>query len=793
MPVYPMTQSTIPPKSQVPLATGIQLAIPKGHVATISSHENPSPREPLVCPGILDPAYADELVLLVGNLTDKPLVVDPRVPIAFIHLLAVDDIAGLAPCGSLRDLGLPDPSIHVALPPLDENLAPSDHAEALALLEEYADLFSEGPHDFGLLKGTSHHLELEDSRPFRSQPYQKSKVEEAQVAIELRQLLDAGLLQPSKSPWASPLLLLRKKDGGHRVVMDYRRLNSITKKDSYPLPRIDDSLRVLGGSKYFSAMDLASGYWQVDLSPEDREKCALISSEGLFEPTRMPQGLCNAPATFQRAMDNILGDLKMSCVLVYLDDITVFSRTFHEHLTHLRLVFDRLRNAGLKLKPAKCSFFQSEMEFLGHRVSRDGIAPLPGKVDAIRQMSTPASLRDIQVFIGMVGYYRQFVPHFAELAEPLVRLLTKDTPFVWGEEQESAFRALTEALATSPVLVHPDFDKPFILFTDASDVAVGAILAQHDDNKVDHPIAYYSKTLSKAERNYSVTERECLAVLLAIKQFRPFLYGTHFTVVTDHSSLKWLQQMKDPDGRLARWALKLQHHDFTIEHRAGAIHQNADGLSRLPPIAFLSPEDDRLFDLLGRPDLWHLEPAAVQARLKEMSTATQIKDGLIYKQVNSAWLPYIRPSARTDAIMEGHTQIGHGAVRKTHEWLRSRCYWEGMVDSIQQTLESCLICRSHAGPNPKFKHDIPSPDLPFHVVSIDMIGPLPTAIGGHRYILIAVDHLTKWVEASSAASATSKNVATFLLKFLFARHGSPRVLLSDNGLNFTSQPSHQTL
>lgn len=193
------------------------------------------------------------------------------------------------------------------------------------------------------------------------------------------------------------------------------------------------------------------------------------------------------------------------------------------------------------------------MEFLGHRVSQEGIAPLPGKVDSIRKTSTPASLCDIQVFIGMARYYQNFISHFAELAEPLVRLLTKNTPFYWGEEQESSFRALIKALATLPLLVRLNFDKPFIMFTNVSDVAIGAILAQHEENKVDHPIAYYSITLSKAERNYSVTKLECLAVLLTIKQFRPFLYGTHFTVVANHSSLKWLQQMKDPDGRLARW------------------------------------------------------------------------------------------------------------------------------------------------------------------------------------------------------------------------------------------------
>lgn len=788
MPVYSMTKMIVPPKSQVTVPSGIQLNINPGVVALVSGDPDPSPREPLACPGILDPGFQGELIILVGNLTDNPLVIDSKKPIAYVHLVAIDDFADVRGCGFLRDLGLPDEEgVYVTLPSIGDGLTGDEKVSATKLLEEYADLFSSGPHDFGLMKGTKHELTLENQSPFKAQPYRKSKVEEAQVAVELKQLLEAGLLQPSKSPWASPLLLIKKKDGGHRVVMDYRRLNSITKKDSYPLPRIDDSLRLLGGSQFFSAMDLASGYWQINLSKEDREKCALISSEGLFEPTRMPQGLCNAPATFQRAMDNLLGDLKMTCVLVYLDDITVFSRTFEEHLQHLRTVFQRIRDAGLKLKPSKCAFFKNEMEFLGHKVSREGILPLPDKVTAVRKMSPPKSLRDIQVFLGMVGYYRQFIPHFAELAEPLVYLLHKDVPFSWEDEQEASFVALCAALASSPVLIHPDFKKPFLLFTDASDVAIGAILSQCDEDGVDHPIAYYSKTLSKAERNYSVTERECLAVLLAIKHYRPFLYGTHFTIVTDHSSLRWLQQMKDPDGRLARWALKLQGYNFTILHRAGAIHQNADGLSRLPVVSYLAPEEDRIFDLIGRPDLWHLEAEAIQTKLKGMAQGTQIRDGLLYKLVGQSWLPYVRPSSRTEAVIESHLQVGHSSVKKTLEWLKGRCYWEGMTDSVQQTLESCLVCKSHTGPNPRFKHDIPSPGAPFHVVSIDLVGPLPVAVGGHKYIVLAIDHLTKWVEATSMASASAKSTASFLLRYIFSRHGSPDVLLSDNGLNFTSQ------
>lgn len=381
-------------------------------------------------------------------------------------------------------------------------------------------------------------------------------------------------------------------------------MNSLTKKDSYPIPQIDDSLKRLGGSKYFSAMDLASGYWQVELSPEDREKCALITSEGLYEPTRMPQGLCNAPATFQRSMDQLLGDLKLSSVLIYLDDITVFSRTFDLHLDHLKEVFLRLCAANLKLKKEKCSFLQSQLEFLGHTISSQGIMPQSSKCKSINNMPIPTSLRDIQAFLGMTGYYRQFVPSYAHYSEPLVQLLRKEEEFRWGKEQQASFDFLKKALVSPPLLVFPDFGRLFSLHCDASNLAAGVILVQTDTKGANHPIAYYSKLFNSAEQNYSVTERECLAVIWGVKHFRPFLYGTHFTIVTDHSSLRWLQNIKDPEGQLARWALKLQHYDFNIVHRPGLLHQNADGLSCLPIFHLSTPEQDYLYDLLDTPNLW---------------------------------------------------------------------------------------------------------------------------------------------------------------------------------------------
>jgi hypothetical protein len=329
-------------------------------------------------------------------------------------------------------------------------------------------------------------------------------------------MLSRGVIQPSNSPWSSPVVIVAKKDGSKRFCVDYRKLNAITKTDAYPLPRIDDALDVLAGMKYFASLDLLSGYWQVKMSDDSVEKTAFCTPDGLFEFTVMPFGLCNAPGTFQRLMESVLSGLIPEKCLLYIDDILVVGRTFEEHLQNLREVLTRLREAGLRLKPRKCHLCQRKVKYLGYIVSADGISADPEKVAAVKDFPTPLDLKSLRSFLGLASYYRRFIPCFSSMGQPLYALTRKDAPFVWTGSCEEAFRRLKNLLTDAPILSYPDFEKEFFLETDASGTGLGALLTQKQDTGLNQPIAYASRTLQSHERNYGVTELEALGVVWAI-------------------------------------------------------------------------------------------------------------------------------------------------------------------------------------------------------------------------------------------------------------------------------------
>jgi transposase InsO family protein len=462
-----------------------------------------------------------------------------------------------------------------------EGLSPQQKEDLKRLLIEYADVFATHDLDLGCFSAIPHRIEvLPGSSPIRDRMRRTPKGFEEEEEKHLEQLLAAGVIQPSVSPWAASPVLVRKKCGGVRWCLDYRRLNSVCKKDAFPLPLISDCLDSLSENIFMSTLDMASGYYQISIHPDDREKTAFITRYGLFEHTRMSFGLCNAPSTFQRAMSLVLRGLTWTKVLAFLDDVLVLGRSFDDHLLNLEEVLSRFRQHSLKLKPKKCALFRRKAKFLGKIVSGDSIEADPESIAAVKNWPLPQKTRDVESFLGFVNYHREHISHFADLAAPLYSLTGK-APFVWTDEQTEAFERLKQVMLSPAVLGMPRSEGMFILDTDASNLAVAGQLSQIQGDQV-KPIAFASKRLTPTQRKYCVTRKELLAILTFVRQFRHYLLGRKFLIRTDHNSLAWLTRFKNPDGQLARWLEELSQFNMEVSHRPGKQHANADALSRIP-------------------------------------------------------------------------------------------------------------------------------------------------------------------------------------------------------------------
>ncbi|CAB4419687.1 unnamed protein product [Rhizophagus irregularis] len=450
------------------------------------------------------------------------------------------------------------------------------------LIREYEDIFEYDEEKLGRVDKVKHEIEIrEDQEPIAQKRYRETEEKEKFIKKEIEQLLKMGKIKKSWSPWSSPVTLAGKKSGNYRFCIDYRKLNSVTKSDAYPLPRIDELLEKFRKGNWFTSLDLAAGYHQVEMAENDKEKTAFICSQGLFEYNVMPFGLKNAPGTFQRLMDEILKEYIGEFVTVYLDDIMIYSRDFEEHLEHVDRVLNKLGENNMIAKLKKCQFGLRNINFLGHIVGKDGLRPDEKKVEKIKSIKKPETVTEVRSFLGLCSYYRRFIKDFAKIAKPLHNLTKKDTEFKWKEEQQVAFDVLRTKLIEKPILVYPDFDKEFILITDGSKIGLGAVLAQMNENNKEIVIAYASRSTVGAEKNYPPTELECLAVFWGIKHFQKYLVGRKFIVITDHAALKGLTDGKEQTGRRARWVMKLQQFDFKIVHRSGKKIKNADALSRL--------------------------------------------------------------------------------------------------------------------------------------------------------------------------------------------------------------------
>ena len=718
------------------------------------------------------------------------------------------------------------------------------------VLNEYSDVLSRGENDLGRTDLVRHRIDTDDAPPVRQPLRRHPPAHLDAIQQHVSAMLQQDIIESAQSPWASNIVLVRKKDGTLRCCIDYRQVNNVTRKDAYPLPRTDMCLDAMTGASWFSTFDLRSSYHQVMLEPAHTDKTAFICREGMFKFKTMPFGLCNAGATFQRLMDTLMSGLTFEICLVYLDDIIVFGRDVDEMLGRLKLVLQRLRDAKLKIKPSKCSLLQKSVEFLGHLVSENGISAHPDKVSTILEWPTPCSVREVRAFIGICSYYRRFVKDFAQIAAPLHNLTGKSArAFDWTQSCQESFEMLQRALTSPPILAMPNDVDVYYLDVDASDFAIGGVLSQLQDN-AERVIAYGSRKLSRQEVNYCVTRRELLAVVHFLKYYRHYLLGRTFVVRSDHSALQWLRKTPEPIGQQARWLEIMEEFDFQVVHRSGTKHGNADGVSRRPcrskncacrglgstlecraiatPERTSAGQDDSEAAISAELGWTAKEVAAEQHRDVDVSVVVSlleqsrekpswhqiagegsvtkqlwgqwcrlsIIDGTLYRKFegvnggSSFWQVVMPQKLRYEFIRLAHEGMtgGHLGRKRTAEQVQRRAYWPGWTSDVRAFMRGCSKCTQyHRGKPPKLAAMTPIPaGEPWETVSVDITGPHPRSRKGNVYIVTLMDHFTKWVEAIAVPNHTAPVVARVLYTDVFTRFGMPMRLLTDCGAEFES-------
>ncbi|KII65512.1 Transposon Ty3-I Gag-Pol polyprotein [Thelohanellus kitauei] len=686
------------------------------------------------------------------------------------------------------------------------------------LLNEFSDIFSVSEFDVGHYNGFEHKIITNDSEPIK-QPYRRlpiHKINELRVLIDT--LIDNGIIRHSQSSWSSPIVLVPKKDGGVRLCIDYRKLNSATVTDAYPIPRIDETLDRLHGSKWFSKLDLSCGYWQIPVLETDKHKTAFTTPIGFYEFNVLPFGLKNAPATFQRTMEYIFKTLNQASLLVYLDDLIIFSDNELNHLSALRETFSIIRKACLKVKPKKCEFFRTEINYLGFIVGKNGVMVDPEKAKIVKEWKTPKTPKQVQQFLGFCNYYRQFIRNYAMYEKPLRNLTKANNEFKWTQEHSNCFAKLKQMLTLPPILGLPDIKRTFVVDCDASDYALGSVLSQICDDGSEVVIQYASKCLNDTEYRYSTIRKELMAIVWSFKKFRPYLLGCKFLLRTDHLPLKSIQSSGKIGGQLARWLDLISEYDFEIKHREGIKHQNADCLSRycsaiddvkqcqeLSNFTF-SPNDIRTMQsddpiigvFLRDYFINNLSKAKVGEDpliciLLRQTKHLVVKNGILYRRYDSTKSQIFRlvvPRVMQPIIFKlCHDENGHMGYRSTLYAIVNRFYWPKLRADVKKYCDSCKKCNERDNPCPKIRAKLVENQCEdvFERVAMDILGPLPISKHGNKYIIVISDYFSRFIEAYPLANIDAKTVAkVFVDQFIF-RYGIPKYLHTDQGACFESQ------
>ncbi|KAL0536700.1 hypothetical protein IC582_025660 [Cucumis melo] len=687
------------------------------------------------------------------------------------------------------------------------------------VVRDYPDVFPEELPGLPPHREVEFAIELEPGTvPISRAPYRMAPAELKELKVQLQELLDKGFIRPSVSPWGAPVLFVKKKDGSMRLCIDYRELNKVTVKNRYPLPRIDDLFDQLQGATVFSKIDLRSGYHQLRIKDEDVPKTAFRSRYGHYEFIVMSFGLTNASAVFMDLMNRVFREFLDTFVIVFIDDILIYSKTEAEHEEHLRMVLQTLRDNKLYAKFSKCEFWLQQVSFLGHVVSKAGVSVDPAKIEAVTGWTRPSTVSEVRSFLGLAGYYRRFVENFSRIATPLTQLTRKGVPFVWSKACEDSFQNLKQKLVTAPVLTVPDGSGSFVIYSDASKKGLGCVLMQQ--GKV---VAYASRQLKSHEQNYPTHDLELAAVVFALKIWRHYLYGEKIQIFTDHKSLKYFFTQKELNMRQRRWLELVKDYDCEILYHPGKANVVADALSRkVSHSAALITRQAPLHRDLERAEI-AVSVGAVTMQLAQLTVQPILRQKVIDAQSNDPYLVEKRGLAeagqtaefslssdggllferrlcvpsdsavKTELLSEAHSSpfSMHPGSTKMYQDLKRVYWWRNMKREVAEFVSKCLVCQQVKAPRQKpagLLQPLSIPEWKWENVSMDFITGLPRTLRGFTVIWVVVDRLTKSAHFVPGKSTyTASKWAQLYMSEIVRLHGVPVSIVSDRDARFTSK------
>lgn len=679
---------------------------------------------------------------------------------------------------------------------IGDHLNKEQRSELMGTIRRFSTIFSQGE-KLGLCTQTSHSIILDDETPFKAPQRRRSDKERAIIREQVYTMLEKGIIRESKSPFSSPIVLVKKRDKSVRFCIDFRRLNAQTRKWVYPIPNQEKILNGAQGAQFITSLDLNSGYWQVPLDEDSKKYTAFNDEDEQYEYNCMPFGLVNASATFSKTMNLVMAGLIGDEVYVYLDDIVIMSSDWRTHMEKLENVLSRIKEANLTMKTTKCEFAKDEATVLGFKVSKNGVKPDPENVRAIAMMRTPSNAKEVRSFLGKVGFYRKFLPDMPTLSAPLVELTKKNNTFVWKEEHEEAFRTMIRKLLNSEAIGYYIHGLPLMIKSDASRIGIGALLLQLQEGSW-RIISTTSRMLSQSEKNLGITELEGAALVEAVQKFRPYIYDQDVVVMVDHCALCALAKAstKPLNGKLARWAIALSEYKLNIKYQSGEKHCEADCLSRLPQPEFADKLDESRFCCVLVPltDYRKHYPADEEA-IELLSnvgndTSITVDDGYVYKN-NRLYVP---TQFRQQVLLDAHSN-GHPGIEQSLNLIRDKFYWATLFKDTDAFVRECTVCQRFKMPRraPLGQMHSFAVREPFQMVALDFLGPLPETKMGNRNILVGIDVFSKFVFARATKSTTAIEAINFIKSQIVAYHGVPALFLADNASCFKAEALRKTM